>query len=210
MIGKIYSITNLLNGKKYIGFTFKTLDERFSAHVYDSKKHTSRPLYRAFNKYGTENFSIKLIEEAEEDIIYDREIYYINLYNTFSNGYNATKGGDGKRYLKYSDREVIDCFIDSKYISATALKLGIDWQSVKLILKNNNIDYDTKPVVGNKKLEIVELGLEYNSLSECARDIINCGISKGAERSVRSHIRECCNGNRKSAYGFTYKWILER
>ena len=49
----IYKITNLINGKVYIGKTSeKTIEERFKIHIKDSKKEhcEKRPLYDAMNK----------------------------------------------------------------------------------------------------------------------------------------------------------------
>ena len=60
-----------------------------------------RPLYNAMNKYGPENFSIEQIEECNSDIVNEQEIYWIEFYGSFKNGYNATFGGDGKHYADY-------------------------------------------------------------------------------------------------------------
>jgi hypothetical protein len=51
------------------------------------------------NKYGIEHFHISQIEETNDPD--EREKYWIEYYGTFKNGYNATIGGDGKRYLDY-------------------------------------------------------------------------------------------------------------
>ena len=92
----IYKIINNINGKFYIGKTNFTLEKRFKQHISDSKRDRckDRPLYRAMNKYGVNNFNIELLEETENPI--EREIYWIEYYNTYKHGYNATKGGDGK------------------------------------------------------------------------------------------------------------------
>ena len=63
------------------------------------KTNKNRPLYRAFQKYGIENFSIETIEETNNPN--EREKYWIEYYGSFKNGYNATIGGDGKPYIDY-------------------------------------------------------------------------------------------------------------
>lgn len=89
----IYKITNLLNGKCYIGKTdIHTVQERFKEHVKDSKKYLERPLYRAFNKYGIENFKVEEIEQCNIEDSCEREKYWIEYYSSFKNGYNATLG----------------------------------------------------------------------------------------------------------------------
>jgi len=62
----IYAITNNINGKQYVGKTNFSLQKRFQEHIRDSKQRIKehRPLYNAFNKYGIENFSIKVLEEC--------------------------------------------------------------------------------------------------------------------------------------------------
>jgi hypothetical protein len=53
-------------------------------------------LYDAINKYGSENFSIEEVEECSPEVLNDREVYWIEQYGSFKNGYNATRGGEGK------------------------------------------------------------------------------------------------------------------
>lgn len=52
----IYKITNLVNGKVYIGKTEETIEKRFRQHLSESNKDRckNRPLYRAIRKYGKE------------------------------------------------------------------------------------------------------------------------------------------------------------
>ena len=50
-------------------------------------------------KYGIEHFHIELIEETDNPE--EREIYWIEKKQSFKNGYNATIGGDGRKYIDY-------------------------------------------------------------------------------------------------------------
>lgn len=92
--GSIYVITNTVNGMKYIGQTKTTINQRFASHKFDSKRRGT-PLYCAMRKYSLENF---IISSLEDNIPYEeldeKEIYYIELYNTVHpNGYNIEHGG---------------------------------------------------------------------------------------------------------------------
>lgn len=96
MIG-IYKITNKLNGNSYIGLSVD-IEQRWYQHKTRYKnlndKEYNKALYRAFRKYGLNNFSFEVIEECEENELKEKEIYWISFYNTYANGYNETIGGD--------------------------------------------------------------------------------------------------------------------
>ena len=93
-MGYIYKITNLINGKVYIGQTRRTIEIRWRDHVYDSKR-SEYPIHRAIRKYGVDNFKIEMLEECENDKLDEKEIYWIKEYDSTNSdkGYNATSGG---------------------------------------------------------------------------------------------------------------------
>lgn len=97
-MGYIYKITNTINNKIYIGQTTRTVEDRWKQHVLDSKRSDKQTyLYKAFNKYGIDNFIIEEIIEAPQDELDDLEIYYINKYDSYNNGYNMNLGGSSHR-----------------------------------------------------------------------------------------------------------------
>lgn len=95
MEGIIYCITNIINQKKYIGKSFSTMEKRFKEHLSDSNKKrcNNRPLYKAIAKYGKECFTIELLGIFPEKELIDKEIEFIEKYDTYKKGYNATLGG---------------------------------------------------------------------------------------------------------------------
>lgn len=130
----IYRIVNQINGKSYIGKTEGTVEKRFKEHLSEHKRERckNRPLYRAFLKYGPENFTVETPEETENAV--EREIYWIEFYDTFSEGYNATKGGDGKPYI--DEEHVLNALFENELnCSKTAATLKIDWSTVVKIAK---------------------------------------------------------------------------
>ena len=99
----IYCFTNSVNGKCYVGQAVN-LRNRYNSHIGNFKAHRyDNPLYRAFTKYGLDKFTyevLEIIEEVlEQKLLKDRldklEIRYISEKNSYNNGYNQTKGGDG-------------------------------------------------------------------------------------------------------------------
>ena len=93
----IYSITNNINNKKYVGKTSRTLKERINEHrlIASSNSKNKGAIHHAISKYGIDNFSIKCIEECDTVRENQREMYWIKMLNTYGAGYNLTVGGEG-------------------------------------------------------------------------------------------------------------------
>ena len=73
-------------------------------------------------KYGKENFQLSIlevIEEATQDYVDEREIYWIKEKHSFvqDNGYNMTRGGRRNTQIKecktVSDKEIVDLLQNS-------------------------------------------------------------------------------------------------
>src|SRR5581483_4060429 len=85
---------NLINGKGYVGWTVKTVDQRWSEHRggYGSAER----LRRAIKKYGFQNFFVQEIESGlTAEQAKQMEKWWIARLATFGQGYNQTAGGDG-------------------------------------------------------------------------------------------------------------------
>lgn len=93
--GRIYCITNLVNGKRYIGKTIGSVHKRWSGHLRMNGQRTY--LQNAVAKYGVANFLVSVIAFAKsEDELNAFEIDAINRLGTRSpHGYNLRAGGDG-------------------------------------------------------------------------------------------------------------------
>lgn len=97
MLGYIYTITNNINNKIYVGQTISP-KERWFKHKNEAKHIDTRSykshLYNAMNVYGADNFSFEIIEECDCEILDERERYWIQELNTLEpNGYNINNGG---------------------------------------------------------------------------------------------------------------------
>jgi len=97
----IYKITNLINGKIYIGQTIKNPKDRFIRHIYEAvnKKNKKSLVLNAIRKYGKDNFKFDIIKSGNfnRQLLDELEIHYIQLYNSTNRniGYNILKGGNG-------------------------------------------------------------------------------------------------------------------
>jgi group I intron endonuclease len=89
----IYKITNTITNKAYIGFTHDP-KERWSNHRTDYKR-INRPLYNSMKKHGRDVFTFEIIYEHEDrrHTLVEMEPYYIELYDSYNNGYNCNRGG---------------------------------------------------------------------------------------------------------------------
>lgn len=104
-IGYIYSITNIINNKIYIGQTACKRGplDRWKTHISAANCNKIKTLlYRAIRKYGKDNFLFEIIESCEIKILNEREIFHIAKFksNNIKYGYNMSIGGDNKNNSK--------------------------------------------------------------------------------------------------------------
>jgi len=102
MKGVIYCYHCIPTGKKYIGQTIRE-EHRKKRHEHDCKKGVDNKFYRAVRKYGWEMFIYGIVEEYNVDILNEQELFYIDYYDSYHNGYNSTIGGEGVRGFSPSE-----------------------------------------------------------------------------------------------------------
>lgn len=88
----VYSITNLVNNKRYIGSTKRAFHTRKTRHLRLLKNnvHYNIHLQSSYNKYGVENFIFEILEICNLADVEIREAYYIKHFNSNlrTSGYN--------------------------------------------------------------------------------------------------------------------------
>lgn len=92
-MGIIYMHTSP-SGKSYIGQSINSLEERWKSHISSASAGRKSRFNNAIRKYGPENFKSVVLEEVDNTKLNEREIFYIQYFDTYYNGYNATFGGD--------------------------------------------------------------------------------------------------------------------
>ena len=99
---KIYKITNLDNGKIYVGRTQRTVKERFQGHC-----RAKSLLGRAIRAHGKDRFSIEILAECDDfNEANELERRFIAEFHCKSpNGYNLTDGGDGRLGCPHTEEE---------------------------------------------------------------------------------------------------------
>ena len=164
MITGIYCITNLVNGKKYIGQS-KNIEERWKKHkrsaFNQSKKEYNKPLYRAIRKYGINNFKFEILEECKVEDLNDKEIYWISFYNVADSryGYNLGKGGYLGNFNKLNLYLIENIIKDLQNFKLSknniAIKYGISLQTLNSINSGRSWhkEYIKYPIRPNKNVK---------------------------------------------------------
>lgn len=205
MLGNLYVITNNVNNKQYVGKTYKSVSERFKQHKTDAAINNTRPICRAITKYGYSNFSVEHIGSYKEGILEQKEIELIAKLDTYNNGYNATLGGDGSKYLDINEQKVIEKYKELQNITYTAEFFDVSSRTISRILKYYNVDINKRAGEIRTKVLINELDLVFESLYDCAKLLIEAEVTPNtSQKNVASNIGSVLAGRSKSYLGFTY------
>ena len=178
----IYKITNLINGKVYIGQTVKSLQRRFNRHINDALHGLDTHFAKAIRKYGKDNFEIKLLDDSAQtqEELNQLENYYIHKYNTLENGYNETDSlarSGGNTYAGRTKKQMMET---RKKLSESK-KGGKNPRATKVKCKN------------------IKTGQEliFDSFTEC---------TKYFQEKSHSFVSRRCTGKTKCAY--KGEWIF--
>lgn len=196
--GIIYKITNNINGKVYIGQTSKKrgfldryphkgtgIERVYNFHKKNKDRGDGYNVYllNSIEKYGFNAFTVEEVFDIafSKDELNEKEMYYIQYFDSFVNGYNSTLGGEGTsgtHSLSGKEcpvsRSVCQISIDGKLIkiwdciSDVTKELGIDSSKICCVCRgqrataqgyvwvyledyDESIDYSRKPRSRNRK-----------------------------------------------------------
>lgn len=211
MIGIIYKITNLVNGKIYIGQTTRTLKQRMAEH----KSSTDTAIGHAINKYGLENFKSETVEECETlDELNEREIFWIAHYNCIApNGYNLKEGGKNGTHSAETRAKLSEINKGKKLSPETCKKISDSKKGTRLSLevrakfsamrKGKTMSEAARANMkkaqekNRKAVVCVETGEIFSSTREAAR---SCD-------GEHKNIVRACKKSTRTAYGFHWKFF---
>lgn len=207
----IYKIQNLINDKIYIGQSVD-IDYRFRNHKSESFNPKSNSydtaIHRAIRKYGVENFSFDIIEECCQDELREREIYWINYYGSFGNGYNLTTGGEGVPTINI--KQVQSLWNEGLSINEIATTMNCDKHTVIRILESyetysNEESY--KRGRKNAKAKISKSVVQYDKNGVLIKTY-NSSTDAEQQTGIKAcDIRCAASGFQVSAGG--YQWIYK-
>lgn len=140
----IYKITNKINNKSYIGESVR-IKARWCEHkrkAFDKETYPDeydKVLYKAFRKYGLDNFDFDILLECSKKDLHNNEILFIEKYDTYKNGYNESIGGDA-RYIdnkgeknahsKVKEEDVIDIRTRYSKLKETQAEIYEDYKDI--------------------------------------------------------------------------------
>ena len=229
-MGWIYTATNTINGKGYIGQTIRSIQERLEKH--QQKSSNCRAFLGAIKKHGWENFHIDCYECPDNELN-KHERWMVKLMGTLSpNGYNLMEGGGacGKRSeeTKQKNREAQ---LGKKQSEETKQKISDSLKGENCYWYGKTHCDETKQRqreahIGKKhsKEHIQHMSGENNHKSKRVYQydldgifIDSFGSCGEAARHIkgkdvgRSNITMCARGKFKTAYKFkwsyTFPWI---
>lgn len=94
--GCVYLVTNLVNGKQYVGQTIGLLEKRWKRHTNSALAGSSFALHRAIRKHGAAAFEVRSVHVCTEALLAMFERHFIKTFKTLGQfGYNMTAGGEG-------------------------------------------------------------------------------------------------------------------
>ena len=209
-MGEIYKIINDINDYIYVGKTTKTMITRKREHLKQLNDGTD--IHNAILELGLSHFSWELIESNiyDNQVLAEREKYWIQYYNSYKNGYNMTPGGEGgngtyaknlKIWREQNKEQVeknIQILLDWQKNHPEEVKVAHE-KTVKTIKEKygKNITRAANETT-KKKVLCIETNIIYNSATDAAKQL---GHSSGA------HIGQVCNNQRKTAFGYHWIWL---
>ena len=151
-MGFIYKITSPSN-KLYVGQTRRIPEKRWKQHCQESRPGKTHALSNAIRKYGAENMKFEVIEECPDDMLNEREHYWIEKLNSLRpNGYNLTTGGGAFEFSEESKAKM----------SATRQQKSIDKKGYTGYVRKDDVNSSRFRAIG---IGDVHLGI-FSSLEE--------------------------------------------
>lgn len=218
----VYMHTNKINGKKYVGQTKMKPEERWK----NGKGYKTCVLfYRAIQKYGWENFEHEVIAsnltKEEADNFEKLLIEQLNLINP-DKGYNLKEGGSKGNFSESSKIKMRENHADfsgknnpqygKKHTEETKMKISLakighkgyrapDYVIQQLTEWTKNHSGGDSPIAK----AIAQYDLNENLIKEW-----DCIVSASKTLCIdASSISKACNGKRKTAGGFIWKYTIQ-
>lgn len=194
MVGFIYIIKNTKNSKVYIGQTRVSVDKRWKEHLRHAQ-YGDQLINKAMKKYGVDKFYVETLEICDIDSLDEREMYYIDLYDSTekSKGYNVSIGGNTPRFKRktLSISELVDLYINKQFpLAKIAEKFGVSRYIITTELINAGISIRDRHVSA-EKVSKIDIGL----IKEAIANTTSLRAAAKYARIKYSTFRQACINN---------------
>lgn len=166
----IYMATNRVNGKEYVGQTVDSLPSRRQSHIHSI--FNNNYFHNAIRKYGIDNFDWEILHDDISNMndLNKLEIYYIELYDTFNNGYNLDLGGRNTLMSVETKKKISESRI-GKYTGKDNSNYGNKWsdEQKNRVSKQNKGKYTGKE--NHKSQPVIIDGRCFNTVTEASKFI---------------------------------------
>ena len=199
----IYCIKNNINQKNYIGQS-KNIEMRWKQHIYNSEIGSQYPIHRALRKYGVNNFSFSVLEECEILELNNKEVEWIAKFNSYEDGYNCTRGGDG--YLKIDYDKIFSLWNDGKGAKEISNITGIASSHLTSILHSFDI---SKEEIRERSKKYMRKPVEQYDLTGKLITSYSCAENAAEATGIFAKNIQCVCQRQpeyKSAGGFLWKY----
>ena len=217
MKGIVYSITNSINGKRYIGMARKGFKARYRVKWWLRVRNPH--LLAAIAKYGSENFAIETLFESDDpEELKVKERFFIEKYNSLTqfNGYNMALGGEGGNPGKEACEKISKTLIEyykskeARDLMSERVKAAFEKDPTyrermiaslkKRYADNPELRNECAAKQGCKPFQVFsketgELVGVWKNRTLCAEEL----------NLYREKIRDCIKGKRKSTGGYVFK-----
>ena len=228
----VYMHVNKINGKIYIGITHHVNPNRRWGYSGQKYKNSIK-FARAIEKYGWDNFDHIILCRTSKERAVVLEKAFISVYKKKGISYNITDGGDGadcvsennrritsermrknhpmkgKHHTPEARRKISEANKRRVYSAEHIEKLRKAGEKGRKTMRDPSWsfpkDFGEKTRLRLSK-PVLQLDLEGNILKEfSSTKAADMECSKGAGH----HVADVCNGKRKTAYGFKWKYKNE-
>ena len=206
----IYKATSKTTGKVYIGQSCQSLDKRMNQHLsramtnYDPNNH----FHNAIRKYGFSDFFFEIIEDGiiDNEILNEREKYWIEQYNSYYDGYNSTFGGDcGLR----RDDKIIEALFHEGYTTKEICEItGYHRDTIYRSYKTNGLQTENHHRQKEQTRERYSERVEQYTLDGKYIKTFPSATAAGQELGNQSGISSVCRQEESalSIYGYLFKY----
>lgn len=199
----VYTITNLITGKIYVGCARDEIRKRWYRHKYYFRKgnHPNKLLRRDVEKYGIDSMLFEVLEECPKHLCIDIEQFWMNMLDSFNPkfGYNMLANSRDSRGLKQDHEARIKMRVPKKKKQSPE---DIEKRRQIMLIVCSDPEYRLKQSLKSFKRPVLKFTKddvfleEYHSVTSAAK----------LHGVTSSTITQSCTGRRLTGAGYKWKY----